>query len=143
VVPFVAVAERDGEASVAIPLAGRAVDEPIAVAAELGIGPHPFRVTGARVVDVVGRRPLRVDTDFGGWRDGRRLLGADRVLLDGRDLGSNMQPDDEDGHWSWVALALPPEPPERVVVTFRSPLVALAGPWRLRLPASLWRDRTA
>jgi hypothetical protein len=119
------------------------VDEPIPPAGELVIGPHPFRVAGVRIVDLFGRRLLRVDTDPGAWRDGRRLLCADRVLLDGRDLGFDTQPDDEDGHWSWVGLALPPEPPERVVVTFRYPLVALAGPWRLRLPASLWRERTA
>jgi hypothetical protein len=140
VVPFVAVAEQDGEASVTVPLAGRAVDEEILLAAELAMGPYPFRVPTARIVDLFDRRLLRLDTDFGPWRDGRRLLGADRVLLDSQDLGFNMQPDDEDGRWSWVGLALPPELPERVVVTFRYPLVALAGPWRLRLPAALWRE---
>jgi hypothetical protein len=137
VVPFVAVAEQDGEASVTVPLAGRALDDEIPLAAELAMGPYPFRVPAARIVDLFGRRLLRLDTDFGPRRDGRRLLGADRVLLDGHDLGFNMQQDDEDGHWSWVGIALPPEQPERVMVRFRYPLVAVAGLWRLRLPAAL------
>ena len=64
------------------------------------------------------------------------------MLLDGRELGFNTRPDDEDGRWSWVGVVLPPEPPGRVVVTFRHPPLALAGPWRLRLPAAL-RSRGA
>src|SRR5207248_5708853 len=84
VVPFVAVAEREGEASVTVPLAGWAIDQPILLTADLTIGAYPFQVQTARVIELFGRRLLRVDTDLGGWRDGRRLLGADRVLLDGR-----------------------------------------------------------
>jgi hypothetical protein len=133
-IPSLIVEEDAPEVTVSVPIAGARIGEVIPLNAALQLGPYPFRVPSARIVEQWGERMLALDLDLGDWDSGRMLVGIGRVWVQGEDRGFQARSDGEVGQWSDIRVSMPESEPSPVVVTLRQARVAIDGPWRLEVP---------
>lgn len=107
---------------------GAPVTLPVPSESDIELG--PYRVH-ARVTHGTGFRGtvVRVELDDGGWHDGRRLIYAESVRVDGilRGVGWRRHPEPGDPVDSEDPSGSARE------VTLECPVVQLHGPWRLEL----------
>jgi hypothetical protein len=135
VVPVVTV-EQSGETSVRVPLGAKRAGEHIPFNTELTLNGYTLRITDVEIKDERGERRLVLHLDNGDWRDGKKLAGPGQVLLNGRDRGYSVQWDDHTGgRFTLLSVPLPDDVGAEAMVIFRNPEVAVAGPWRLEVPA--------
>jgi hypothetical protein len=137
VVPFMVVAEQTEETKLTVPIGGKQVGDSIPLDTALSLGSYPLIVRDAAILEQQsGQRMLALRLDLGDWREGRRLFGLERVLVDGQDRGYQFLPTDPASRVTEVRVALPEEHGDQVTIVFRNVQVAVEGPWRLPGPAS-------
>jgi hypothetical protein len=135
VVPFVVVAEQTDEKKIIVPIGGKQVGDSIPLDAALSLGSYPLVVKDAAILEQQsGQRMLALRLNLGDWREGRKLFGLERVLLDGQDRGYQFLPTDPASGVTEVRVALPEVHANQVAVVFRDAQVAVEGPWRLAVP---------
>ena len=89
------------------------------------------------------RRGGLVRSDLGGWSGGRLLIAPSVVDIEGM-AGQDFpfDPAFAAGTGQWTAVTVPlRDGADRAMIAFRAALVAVQGPWTLRMPAGQGRSR--
>lgn len=134
VVPFVAVAETAGSATVQIPIAGRRPGDVIPLQTDLALGPYKLRVTGAKLLNTGGHLLVVLQLDLGNWQNGRRLLGPELVQAEGGDPSSFGHSSGSFDRYTEESALVPPGVTDEVNITLVNAVVAVQGPWNLTVP---------
>lgn len=132
-IPFVTVSET-GEATLQVPIAGKHVGDHIPLDATMALGADALQVPDAELVDQRGERRLLVHLAPSDWHDGRKLVGPEQVAVDGKGVAFQSGGAGDVDQMTQVGVALPADGADSLRLTFTSPTVALAGPWRLVVP---------
>lgn len=133
-VPFMTVAEENSSASLPIPVGGKTPGDQIPIHTDMKLASYHLRVMGADLVNILGHRAVTLHVDRGDWQNGRKLLGAGTVTVEGINGGGGGG--ESLDRTADIRVGLPDGASDHPVVTFHSPLVAVNGPWKLQLPIS-------
>jgi hypothetical protein len=134
VIVFPALSANSKTAVLTIPdvrlseVTGAPVTLPVPSESDIELGRYPLHARVSRATNFRGTA-VRVQLDDGGWHDGRRVVYAESVRVDGVLRGVGWQKHPEPGD------PVDSEDPSGAAreVTLESPVVQLHGPWRLEL----------